>query len=92
MMLYKVESNRIVALDQNNQEAGEMVWSTVDKQTIQVDHTLVNEAYRGQGIAQQLMTEMVAHGRSQQLKVIPVCPFVKKQFAINEEYQDILAK
>lgn len=89
-MLYSVETNRVVARDQHNNLAGEMVWSMVDSQTIDVTHTEVKEAYRGQGVAHSLMDELINYVASQGIKVIPSCPFVSAQFAANESYQAFL--
>lgn len=55
-----------------------------------VYHTEVSEKLKGQGVAAQLLSTMVAYARAQQLKVIALCPYVNAQFKRHaSEYQDI---
>lgn len=58
-----------------------------------VYHTEVAEAMKGQGIASNLLKEMVSYARSNNLKVIPLCPYVLAQFKRKpDEYADIWNK
>ena len=58
-----------------------------------VYHTEVAEVLKGQGIASKLLAEMVAYARRNNLKVIPLCPYVLAQFKRRpEEYADIWNK
>jgi predicted GNAT family acetyltransferase len=53
-------------------------------------HTEVAEKAEGRGLAKKLLAAMVAHARQQQLKVVPLCPFVHAQFKRHpEEYADL---
>ena len=55
-----------------------------------VYHTEVSETLKGQGIASKLLEEMVRHARTNNLKVIALCPFVSAQFKRHpEKYADI---
>lgn len=56
-------------------------------------HTEVAEVLKGQGIASKLLAEMVAYARKNNLKVIPLCPYVLAQFRRRpDEYADIWNK
>ena len=55
-----------------------------------IDHTEVNPAYNGQGIAAQLVKAVVDAARQAKVKIVPLCPYAKKQFDKNPEYQDLL--
>lgn len=58
-----------------------------------VYHTEVSEALKGQGIGSKLLAEMVSHARQNNLKVIPLCPYVHAQFKRHpDEYADIWNK
>ena len=58
-----------------------------------VFHTEVAEALKGQGIASGLLARMVSYARENQLKVIPLCPFVHAQFQRHpDKYADIWKK
>jgi len=62
-----------------------------DKQ-ITVDHTYVSEKLRGQKIGNQLVEKVVEFARQENLKIVPECSFVVREFEKNKEYQDIIAK
>jgi len=58
-----------------------------------VYHTEVSEKLKGQGIGSRLLTEMVDYARKNNLKVVPLCPFVHAQFKRHaEDYADIWNK
>lgn len=54
-------------------------------------HTEVNPAYEGKGVAAKLVRAALDDVRARDLKVVPLCPFVKAAFARHKEYQDLLA-
>lgn len=54
------------------------------------DHTYVPEKLRGQGIAEALVDEAVAYARSQNLKVVPACSYVRSLFKAHpDKYGDV---
>lgn len=89
-MEYIQENNRFVVLNDAKIEIGEMTWSNAGETMIIIDHTYVDDAYRGQGIAEKLVSLGVTYAREQQKKVMPLCPFAKKEFDRKPEYQDVL--
>ena len=89
-MKFIVETNRIVAQTQDDIQAGEITWSPAGESLIIIDHTYVDDAFRGQGIAALLVAEAVTFAREHQKKVMPLCPFAKKEFDTKKEYQDLL--
>lgn len=91
-MEIKEEKNRMVLLTDDGQEAGEMTWSQAGEDLIIIDHTFVDDAYRGHQYAQQLVAAGVEMAREKNLKVLPLCPFAKKEFAEKPEYGDVLRK
>lgn len=54
-----------------------------------IDHTFVDPAYRGQGLAEKLVAKGVEKARKEQKKIIPLCPFAKKEFERKPEYADV---
>lgn len=56
-----------------------------------LDHTAVDPAYGGQGIAGKLVGEAVKQARALDKKIVPVCSFVKKEFERKAEYRDMEA-
>lgn len=56
-----------------------------------IDHTMVSNELRGEGIGDQLLTEVVKYARENSLQVIPLCPFAKSRLERDKElYKDIL--
>ncbi|MBO0477401.1 N-acetyltransferase [Vagococcus sp. DIV0080] len=91
-MKYVEEANRFVVYDDQMTEIGEMTWSNAGESMIIIDHTFVEDDQRGQGIAEQLVALGVDYARKNQKKVIPLCPFAKKEFDQKKDYQDVLKK
>lgn len=89
-MKYVEEANRFVVFDDSEQEIGEMTWSNAGETMIIIDHTYVDDAHRGQGIAEKLVALGVDYARKNNKKVMPLCPFAKKEFDQKKEYQDVL--
>lgn len=55
-----------------------------------VFHTNVNDSLRGQGVASALLSTMVAYARTNNKKVIALCPYVSAQFQRHpDQYTDI---
>lgn len=91
-MEIKEEKERFVLLNGENEEAGEMTWSNAGADIMIIDHTFVDPAYRGQGLAEKLVAAGVEKARKEGKKIIPLCPFAKKEFEEKAEYGDVLRK
>ena len=50
-------------------------------------HTVVNEEYGGQGLAGKLATEALDQTVAAGLRIVPVCPFIKKFLVKHTEYE-----
>ncbi len=88
-MKYIEEDKRIYALD-GQVEAGEITFSKAGDSILIIDHTFVDENYRGQGIAEELVKEAVEKAKRDNKKIIPLCPFAAKEFANNKNYKEVL--
>lgn len=64
------------------------VWTGVER--IIIDHTEVDDAFRGQSAGKQLVAKAVEFAREKSLKIIPLCPFAKSVFDKVTEYRDVL--
>lgn len=81
-----------VQLSSDGKNAGKMDIS-VHAPRLTVYHTEVDPQYEGRGFAKLLLKELVSYARKNDLKIIPLCPFVHAQFKRRpEEYQDIWFK
>lgn len=63
-----------------------------DGQTWSIDYTFVDPALRGQGIAGQLLAEVVRRAQVDQVTLQPVCSYARMAFFRNPEYQALQAK
>ena len=84
------ESNQEFTLTRDG-HAGELAYARPSEQVIDFTHTFVDEALRGQGVADELARAALAYAREQHLKVKTTCTFmagfVQKNHA---EYADML--
>lgn len=78
-----------VALDSET-EAGRMTYTYAGNSKIIIDHTEVNDAYRGQNIGKRILMEIVVFAREKKIKIIPLCPFAKAVFEKIESIRDVL--
>lgn len=53
-------------------------------------HTEVGDEYAGQGLAVELVTHALDATREAGLRVVPVCPYVKRFVGKHEEYADLV--
>ena len=91
-MEIKEEKERFVLLNDEQEEAGEMTWSNAGPEIMIIDHTFVDPTYRGKGLAEKLVAAGVEKARKEGKKIIPLCPFAKKEFEEKSEYADVLRK
>lgn len=91
-MEIKEEKNRFVLLNDEAKEIGEMTWSDAGPDIMIIDHTFVEPEYRGQKLAEKLVLNGVELARREDKKIIPLCPYAKKEFERKPEYQDVLRK
>jgi predicted GNAT family acetyltransferase len=58
---------------------------------ISFTHTEVPDSLAGRGVGKRLVKAALDDARSQGLKVVPICPFVKHYIDTHPEEQDLLA-
>ncbi|WP_433812327.1 GNAT family N-acetyltransferase [Flavobacterium johnsoniae] len=76
----------------DDKKLGEMTVS-IKPGLLTVYHTGVEPEGEGKGYAKKLLEEMVYYVRANNLKVLPLCPYVHAQFKRHpDEYEDIWQK
>lgn len=55
-----------------------------------IAHTEVDDSLSGKGVGLQLLHALVEYARTEQIKVIPLCPFAKAIFDKKPELRDVL--
>ena len=85
------EGSRAVAYDtEKNLEAGEATVSKSENIWI-IDHTEVDDAYGGQGLAAKLVDKVVEEARAKGIKLTATCPYALSRFEKKrEELKDVL--
>jgi len=85
-------------IEDNDKLVGEITYSEVEDGVISLDHTFVNDDYRGQGIAGKLLNAALDYADLKSLKIVPVCEYAKSvfkrkpeiRFLLTENYQKLL--
>ncbi len=78
-------------IKENNERLAEMTYSKAGDKLIIIDHTEVSDVLRGKGAGKQLVQAAVEYARSNQLKILPLCPFAKAVFDKTPEFTDVLS-
>ncbi|MFN0290870.1 GNAT family N-acetyltransferase [Pedobacter helvus] len=75
---------------EEGKEAGLMTYTWAGPTKFIIDHTEVNEDFKGKGVGQQMLMKAVAYARTNHLKIMPLCPFAKSVFDKNLDIADVL--
>jgi uncharacterized protein len=73
----------------DGQEA-ELTYSKAGEGLIIIDHTGVPPAFRGQGVAEALVTRAVMDARAAGKRVLPLCSYAAAQFRRHPDWADVL--
>lgn len=65
---------------------GEITITRRGPSVISADHTGVPEAMAGLGVGRALIDFMLADARANGFKIIPICPYVRAQYARHPEW------
>lgn len=84
------ESKGAAIAEEEGKKAGEMTYSIASNDYIIIDHTEVNPDFKGRGVGKKLLIKIVEMAREKNIKILPLCPFVKAMFQKNTEIQDVL--
>ena len=81
------ETKRRYTATREGKEVGRIVYSPAGDKVLAFKHVVVDPEYRGQGIAQEMLAFAMADVIQKGIRVIPICPFVRKVFDENEAYR-----
>jgi len=77
-------------IEENGIEAGIMTYTWVGRNVFTIDHTEVKPEYKGRKFGNQLVMAAVDFAREKNVKISPICPFVKSIFEKTTEINDVL--
>lgn len=83
------ETNRIYAKDESGKVIAEVTFPNISDQTVDINHTFVDDSLRGQGVAGDLLEAAASMLRQQHKKAYPTCSYAVKWFEKHIEYADI---
>ena len=79
--IYEVKGEKLAYMDLLLTETGKLV----------IKHTEVDSSQEGKGIAKKLLEEVASFARTNNYKILPVCPFAKNvMYKYPEQYKDLL--
>lgn len=79
-------------VDRSGVRLAEMTYSRAGADLVIIDHTEVNDALRGLGVARRLLDRAVAWARETHTRVMATCPYAKAQFEKDPSIRDVLAE
>lgn len=74
---------------ENDKTIGELTYVWHGDNHFVIDHTEVNNAYRGHGIGAKLVAEAVAFAKENGYTIYPQCPFVHRIFNLKPAYKEV---
>lgn len=75
---------------EDGKQAGMMTYTWAGDSKFIIDHTEVNEEFNGKGVGKKLVMAAVDYARTNNIKIIPLCPFAKSVFDKVAEIRDVL--
>lgn len=85
------EANQIVLYNDEKQMIAEVTFPRIDDNTVNINHTFVDDSLRGQGVASKLMEAAAIHIRKDGKKAVLTCSYAINWFKKHEEFKDIVA-
>lgn len=77
-------------IESNGNEEAMMTFFLTDDNKMTIDHTEVNTGNEGKGFGKKLLFKAIEYARKNNLKIIPVCSFVKSVIEKTPEFKDIV--
>ena len=83
------EKNRIMLPGDNGAILAAVSFPDVDTDTVNIDHTFVDDSLRGQGVAGKLMEAAAKQLRETDKKAVLTCSYAVKWFEKHPEYSSV---
>lgn len=74
----------------DNEQAGLISYLNEAGGVMALEHTEVDDRFRGQAVGKNILLEIVEYARQNGLKIKPVCPFIVSMFKRYEDIRDVL--
>lgn len=83
------ENGRYVARIAGIEAEGRITFTHPQEGVISANHTIVPEEMGGKGVAKALLDFMLDDARQNGFRIVPVCPFIRAQYARHPEWADL---
>jgi predicted GNAT family acetyltransferase len=83
--------NRAFVWMENGEYLARLTYTIAGSRVI-LDHTEVDDRLRGTGAGKKLVHAAVEWARTENKRLMPLCPFARSVFDKTPEYSDVLAK
>jgi predicted GNAT family acetyltransferase len=87
----QVNGKGMFFVEQDGNILAEMVYTMPLPTKMIIEHTEVSDELRGKKVGDQLVHTAVEYARTNNIKIIPLCPFANAVFKKKEEYADVLS-
>lgn len=87
----KTENKGRYFLQEEGKLMGEITYTMAGKGLMIIDHTHVEEAYRGKGVGEIIVRFIVQDARESNIRILALCPFASAAIAKDETLQDVLS-
>lgn len=84
--------DKIIFSSEGGSTLAEVVFPAVDADTVNIDHTFIDDSLRGQGVAGRLMEAVANHLQAQNKKAILTCSYAVKWFEKHPEYSGLIKR
>lgn len=75
-VIHDIENSQFKLILKDDVEAGYLSYELTGDRQLSANHTVVNPEYKGNNYGQILLDHLVSYAEDQDLKIIPVCPYI----------------
>lgn len=84
------QNGEFFSLNESGERIAEISYVWSNDRLIIANHTWVDNALRGQGVARQLLDQLVKFAREQQLKIVGTCSYVELMLKRDKNLADVV--
>jgi predicted GNAT family acetyltransferase len=86
----KIGTKGMFYVENDGNILAEMTYSMPSAEKMIIEHTEVGDELKGQNVGYQLVHTAVEYARTNNVKIVPLCPFANAVFKKKPEYADVL--
>lgn len=88
--MFEYHEDCIYMKNDQNQVIARIEFPSVSDRLVDIQHTIVEPAYNGQGLAGQIMKELAEWLRSKEKQAVLTCTYAQAWFPKHPEYTDVV--